>query len=83
MAKAKASRGLEDRDYRALARWRHALRRFLAASEQITRARGVSATQYQLLLFIRGQRRGPRRSRTSPSGCRCATRAQSGSWIAA
>jgi DNA-binding MarR family transcriptional regulator len=49
---------LDDRDYRALAGWRHALRRFLAASEQITRARGVSPTQYQLLLFIRGSDEG-------------------------
>ena len=31
---------LEDRNYRALADWRHALRRFLAASEAITRAQG-------------------------------------------
>jgi DNA-binding MarR family transcriptional regulator len=48
------SRRLEDRDYRALADWRHALRRFLSASETITRAHGVSPTQYQLLLFVRG-----------------------------
>jgi len=47
-------RRLEDRDYRALAEWRHALRRFLSASEAITRAHGVSPTQYQLLLFVRG-----------------------------
>jgi DNA-binding MarR family transcriptional regulator len=40
--------------YRALAEWRHALRRFLSASEAITRAHGVSPTQYQLLLFVRG-----------------------------
>jgi DNA-binding MarR family transcriptional regulator len=45
---------LEDRHYRALADWRHALRRFLAASETITRAHGASPTQYQLLLFVRG-----------------------------
>ena len=45
---------LEERNYRALADWRHALRRFLAASEAITRARGISPTQYQLLLFVRG-----------------------------
>lgn len=51
-------RRLEDRDYRALADWRHALRRFLAASEHITRARGVSPTQYQLLLFVRGSAEG-------------------------
>lgn len=45
---------LEESDYRALANWRYALRRFLSASESITRSRGVSPTQYQLLLFARG-----------------------------
>ena len=49
---------LEERDYRALAAWRHALRRFLSASESITRSRGVSPTQYQLLLFARGSSDG-------------------------
>jgi DNA-binding MarR family transcriptional regulator len=43
-----------DEDYRSLAEWRYALRRFLAASEKITRSAGVSPTQYQLLLFVRG-----------------------------
>jgi DNA-binding MarR family transcriptional regulator len=51
-------RRLSGNDYRALAEWRYALRRFLAASEQITRARGVSPTQYQLLLFVRGSAEG-------------------------
>jgi DNA-binding MarR family transcriptional regulator len=50
-------RGLEDVDYTALAEWRYALRRFLRASEEITRMAGVSPTQYQLLLFIRGSSR--------------------------
>jgi DNA-binding MarR family transcriptional regulator len=59
MPKAKVSRRLENRDYRALAQWRHALRRFLAASEQITRGHGVSPTQYQILLFIRAAPKGP------------------------
>lgn len=45
---------LSDADFRSLAEWRYALRRFLAASEEITRAEGVSPTQYQLLLFVRG-----------------------------
>jgi len=49
---------LEDADYRALAEWRYALRRFLRSSEEITRKAGVSATQYQLLLFIRGSSDG-------------------------
>jgi DNA-binding MarR family transcriptional regulator len=54
VGKPRRPRRLEDRDYRALAEWRHALRRFLAASEAITRAHGVSPTQYQVLLFVRG-----------------------------
>ncbi len=41
-------------DYAALAAWRYALRRFLSASEAITRTAGVSPTQYQLLLFVKG-----------------------------
>jgi DNA-binding MarR family transcriptional regulator len=45
---------LENADYQALADWRHALRRFLHASEQFARTAGVSPTQYQLLLFVRG-----------------------------
>jgi DNA-binding MarR family transcriptional regulator len=49
---------LEDADYRALADWRYALRRFLRSSAEITRKAGVSATQYQLLLFIRGSSEG-------------------------
>ena len=46
-------------DYRALAAWRYALRKFLSASEAITRSSGVSPTQYQLLLFVRGAAGGP------------------------
>src|SRR5262245_8656795 len=49
---------LRDQDYHALAQWRQALRRFLSASESITRSLGVSPTQYQLLLFVRGSRNG-------------------------
>jgi len=45
---------LGDADYKALAEWRQALRRFLHASEHFTRKAGVSPTQYQLLLFVRG-----------------------------
>jgi DNA-binding MarR family transcriptional regulator len=45
---------LRDEDYEALAEWRSALRRFLKASERITRKARVSPTQYQLLLFVRG-----------------------------
>lgn len=53
-ARDHAARTLADEDYAALAEWRYALRRFLRASEQITTAAGVSPTQYQLLLFVRG-----------------------------
>jgi len=51
-------KNLRDTDYRALAEWRHALRKFLSASEAITLARRVSPTQYQLLLFVRGSWNG-------------------------
>lgn len=52
------ARRLSLADYRALANWRYALRRFLAASERIARGEGVSPTQYQLLLFVRGSAGG-------------------------
>jgi DNA-binding MarR family transcriptional regulator len=45
---------LPDRDYRALARFRRALRRFLAFSEQAAREAGVTPAQHQLLLAVRG-----------------------------
>jgi len=45
-------------NFRALAEWRYALRRFLAASERIARAEGVSPAQYQLLLFVAGAPEG-------------------------
>ena len=41
-------------DYRRLARFRHALRRFLHFSEAAARTAGISPAQYQLLLFVRG-----------------------------
>jgi DNA-binding MarR family transcriptional regulator len=41
-------------ELRALADWRYALRRFLAASERLSRGEGVSPAQYQLLLFVVG-----------------------------
>ena len=41
-------------DYRALAGWRYALRRFLRFSEEAARRAGVSPSQYQLMLFVRG-----------------------------
>jgi len=43
-----------DRDYRALLRFRHALRTFLAHSEQVAAAAGLTTQQHQLLLAVRG-----------------------------
>jgi DNA-binding MarR family transcriptional regulator len=49
------SRGdLPDRDYRALARFRRALRLFLRFSEEAAREAGVTPAQHQLLLAVRG-----------------------------
>lgn len=45
---------LTDREYRALAEFRHALRVFLRFSEEAARAEGLSPAQHQLLLAIRG-----------------------------
>jgi DNA-binding MarR family transcriptional regulator len=45
---------LSERDYRALARFRYALRVFLRFSEQAARHAGLAPTQHQLLLAIRG-----------------------------
>ena len=45
---------LTDTDYRSLAEFRHALRRFLAFSEQAARDHGLTPAQHQLLLAIRG-----------------------------
>ena len=49
---------LRPRDFRAHARFRHALRRFIRFSEQQARAAGLTPVQHQLLLAIRGSRRG-------------------------
>jgi DNA-binding MarR family transcriptional regulator len=38
--------------YSGLARFRYALRRFLASSEQICRQGGITATQYQAMLAL-------------------------------
>ncbi|HXY94854.1 MAG TPA: MarR family winged helix-turn-helix transcriptional regulator [Acidimicrobiia bacterium] len=48
------TRALSDRDYRALARFRYALRVFQRFSEQAAREAGVTPAQHQLLLAIRG-----------------------------
>jgi DNA-binding MarR family transcriptional regulator len=45
---------LRDADYRALARFRHQLRRFLAFSEEAAREVGLEPRQHQLLLALRG-----------------------------
>ncbi len=45
---------LPDRDYQALARFRHGLRVFLSFSESAARAAGIPPAQHQLLLAIRG-----------------------------
>jgi DNA-binding MarR family transcriptional regulator len=49
-----SERSLRDVDYRALAAFRTALRRFLRASAERARAIGVSAQQHQLLLAVKG-----------------------------
>lgn len=48
------SRPLADVDYRALARFRHALRTFERFSETAARAAGLTPAQHQLLLAVRG-----------------------------
>lgn len=47
-------RRLSEADFRRLAAWRYALRRFLRFSESAARAAGLSPSQHQLLLFVRG-----------------------------
>lgn len=49
-----SDRPLTDRDYRSLARFRHALRRFEAFSEAAARGAGLTPAQHQLLLAVRG-----------------------------
>jgi DNA-binding MarR family transcriptional regulator len=55
------SRRITDADYRRLLEFRTGLRRFLHWSEQQAQGAGVSASQHQLLLAIRGHSdaRGP------------------------
>ena len=45
---------LSDGDYRALARFRHALRVFTSFSEAAARSAGIQPAQHQLLLAVRG-----------------------------
>jgi len=56
-----ADRELDDGDYRTLADFRHALRRFLAFSEDRAHELGLTPQQHQALLVIRG---APSRSAT-------------------
>ena len=48
---------LTDEDYRSLADFRHALRRFLAFSDHAARDHDITPAQHQLLLAIRGAAR--------------------------
>lgn len=50
---------LTQADYRQLAAFRHALRRFLAFSEQAAEAAGLTPQQHQALLAIKGMAEGP------------------------
>lgn len=45
---------LSSTDYRALAAFRHEVRKFLAFSEAAARAAGIEPQQHQLLLAVRG-----------------------------
>lgn len=47
-------RPVSQRDYRSLARFRHALRVFQRFSEEAARAAGVTPSQHQLMLAIKG-----------------------------
>jgi hypothetical protein len=74
---------LSDRDYRALARFRYPLRVFQRFSERAAREAGLTPSQHQLLLAIRGgagtEAPRHRRSATSPSSCGSSTTRRS-SW---
>ena len=50
---------VRDGDYKALAAFRHALRQFLAFSEEAAREAGLTPQQHQALLAIRGHPSGP------------------------
>lgn len=48
------SGAINENDYRALAEFRHQLRRFLRASEQAARDAGLEPQQHQLMLAVKG-----------------------------
>jgi DNA-binding MarR family transcriptional regulator len=50
---------VSDREYRALTRFRHALRAFIHFSEEAARQAGLTPAQHQLLLTIKGSEAGP------------------------
>ena len=52
---------VSQRQIEALAAFRHALRRFLAFSEEATGAAGITAQQYQALIAIKARPRGAMR----------------------
>ena len=62
-----SDRPLSDADYRSLAEFRHALRRFLAFSERAAREHGLTPSQHQLLLAIRGHAGAGNPSLSEPS----------------
>lgn len=51
---------ISQRHYRALAEFRHQVRRFTAFSEDVARAAGVEPRQHQLLLALKGLPKGLR-----------------------
>ncbi|HEX8890319.1 MAG TPA: MarR family transcriptional regulator [Pyrinomonadaceae bacterium] len=52
--KQKSGKHLSRADYESLSAFRHALRQFLKFSEEATRAVGLTPTQHQALLAIKG-----------------------------
>jgi DNA-binding MarR family transcriptional regulator len=50
----RATRAVSDREYKALAAFRRALREFLYFSEQAAKDAGLTPAQHQLLLAVRG-----------------------------
>lgn len=54
MRKSVRDRPLAKADFEQLAQFRYQLRRFLRFSEEVTRQRGITTLQYQLLLQLKG-----------------------------
>lgn len=54
MRKPDAKAALAKHEFEQLAQFRYQLRRFLRFSEEVTRQRGITTLQYQLLLQIQG-----------------------------